>query len=254
MPRLRVRRITWRMYRAALARRCAAPRRAGIARPCAGFRGFGERARAGCDRGGSGLPGRFREILVAGGVRLGREPDDVGELGDRGQVADRGEAREAERVHAVAGEQGEVGVVDAQRARGAVVQAVALVDGRDRDLDVVAVGGDARAAGGDQRVRVAALLGRRDSGRALAPSSATAALGPRRAAPRRCPTPARRRAAGRPCSSWRARPHGVAQACHRARHAPISVNAAVAAATVRATCSGVCASDGNHASNCDAGG
>ena len=37
------------------------------------------------------------------------------------------------------------------------------------------------------------------------------------------------------------------------RHA-ISANAAAAASSVRVTCSGVWASDGNHASNCDGGG
>ena len=37
-------------------------------------------------------------------------------------------------------------------------------------------------------------------------------------------------------------------------HAVDEANAAAAASTVRSTCSGPCASDGNHASNCDGGG
>ena len=69
------------------------------------------------DRHRAGLPRGERELAVAGRVGLRAERDDVGELGDRRQVADRRQPREAERVEAVAGEQREVGVGDLH-ARG----------------------------------------------------------------------------------------------------------------------------------------
>ena len=48
-------------------------------------------------------------------------------------------------------------------------------------------------------------------------------------------------------------PHGGGEVGERP-HQAISANAAAAASSVRATCSGVWASEGNHASNCDGGG
>ena len=52
------------------------------------------------------------------GMELGREADQVGELGDRLEVAERGEALEAERVEVVAREQGEVGIGGRAQDRG----------------------------------------------------------------------------------------------------------------------------------------
>ena len=64
-------------------------------------------------------------------MELGAEADQVGELVDRGGVAEGGEAFDAERVEVVAGEQGEVGVVAGEQPRLAVVEEVALADRLD---------------------------------------------------------------------------------------------------------------------------
>ncbi len=97
------------------------------------------------------------------------------------------------------------------------MEQVALVDRLDEQRVVVLVAGRAGAGRGDGAVR--AVVGRRGEGA--------------------CQQPARA-------------PHLAGQSVEHA-HA-ISANAAAAASTVRFTCSGVWASDGNQASNCDGGG
>ena len=120
MPRVRSRRVTRGLYRTALARPCAElvrrrgrrPERCVFAASVAGLGPVAIAAAPACHAASA-------SGVVCVRVRLRAERDDVGELGDRRQVADRGEPGEAERVHAVAGEQGEVGVVDAAaRGRG----------------------------------------------------------------------------------------------------------------------------------------
>ena len=130
--------------------------------------------------------------------------DDVGEDGDRLEVAERGQPREPERVQPVAGQQREVGVLGHARTRPvAVVLQVALADRLD------------------ERARTR----RRAHGRAR-PGRGALARGGR---VRREGSPPRRRAGRRrraaPAASRRASAH------------PISANAAAAASSVRVTCS-----------------
>ena len=125
---------------------------------------------------------------------------------------------QAHRVEAVAGEQRQVGIpVGIDDRRCPVVQLIALVDRGDRELEV----------------RRAPVVAR-------GPRPRRPAGGGRRA-------PARTASASRPPSSeLRSDPVESSHA--------ISANAAYAHSSVRSTCSGVWASDGNHASNCEGGG
>ena len=144
-------------------------------------------------------------------MRLGAERDDVGELGDRLEVAEGGEAREPEGVELVAGEQRQVAIVVAQPAPVAVVQEVALADRLDDERDVVG----------------------RDRPRAGRPRRARRARGSPSAAPARASSAS---ASSPPCAAQRAgRRSSVASV---GTLTAISANAAAAASTVRSTCSG----------------
>ena len=118
LPRLRARRVDDRALSRPAPQRVQCLRSARIAAPREGLRGRRRRvdpqpiaATPACQAA--------RRALRRRGVGLRAQRDDVRELGDRRQVADRRQPREAERVHAVAGEQREVGIVDLQRARAA---------------------------------------------------------------------------------------------------------------------------------------
>ena len=152
------------------------------------------------DRGDARRPRRGGQLGVALGVRLRGQRDDVGELGDRLEVAELGEPGEAERVQAVAGEQREVGVVGAHDAAVAVVLEVALADRLDEQRVVVLAPGGARAGRGR----------RAEARRRPAPASATAS-------------------ASRPPLGAQRAPAEVGERVHQA----ISANAAAAASSVR---------------------
>src|SRR3954471_7664628 len=205
---------------------------AGIARPGRRLRGLQVAVGAPADGRRAGHPDRLGELRPALRVGLRAERDDVGELGDRVEVAQRGEPREAERVEVVAGEQHQVAVVLAQQAPGGVVQEIALADRLDDERDLLLPPHGARAGGGARAERRVALA-----------LDAGGALGVR--CERRGEQPA-----------LRAQRLGQAAQRVRRRHARAhsEANAAAAASTVRSTCSGPWASDGNHASNCDGGG
>src|SRR3954451_1115459 len=156
-------------------------------------------------RSGAGGPSGVGSARIALGMCRGGCGDQIGEPGDRVEVAERGQALEPERVQAVAGEQREIGIVGPDDPALAVVLQVALADRLDDQRQPRAGGvavGRGRA-GVDDRGRQQAALRAQDV---------------------------------------RERLHAT------------SANAAAAASTVRAMCSGVCAVDGNHASNCDGGG
>src|SRR4051812_4256689 len=211
----------------------SAPRRAQRPR---GVRGAVARRRLGrlqravrppADRRRAGLPGGLGQLRSALGMRLRAERDDVRELGDGVEVPEGGEPREPERVEVVAGQQHEVAVLVVQEAAGRVVQQVALADRLDHERDVVATSLGPRAGrreGAELRV-----VRRRRRPRAVERLRQQAAL------------VAQRRAQA-------AQGH-VGRDAHES-----DANAAAAASTVRSTCSGPWASDGNHASNCDGGG
>ena len=213
----------------------AAARRAAPASPRGRLRASQGVRRAPADRRHARLPDRLGQVGAALGARLGAQRDDVGELRDGVEVAERREPREAERVEPVAGEQREVGSSSpGQRAAR-------------------------RSAGGSPRG---------SPRRRTRPRPRAAALrGPAAATPPRAPVARRigaRGAAGRPRPARARRRHAarsapqLADACGSAEgsaavRAP-PANAAAAASTVRSMCSGPWASDGNHASNCDGGG
>src|SRR3954452_7649892 len=199
--------------------------RAGIAVASGRLRGLQRPVGAPADRGRARLPDGFGEVGAALGMGLCAQRDDVGELCHRLEVAERGEAREAERVEVVAGEQDEVGIVVAEEAPGAVVEKVALTYRLYDERDVVGVTGRARAGRGERAEGRVAVEPR---GRGEQRLSEQAALLPQRL------LHAPQRRVGRGAQS--------------------DANAAAAASTVRSTCSGPWASDGNHASNCDGGG
>src|SRR3954453_18343052 len=113
--------------------------------------------RAPPDGGDSRLPGGVREVGAALGPGLRAERDDVGQLGHRVEVAEGGQAREAERVEVVAREQEEVAVVVAQEAPRAVVQKVALTDRLYDERDLVGVTGRAGSGGGNRAKRRVAV-------------------------------------------------------------------------------------------------
>ncbi len=195
--------------------------RAGRARIARAGRGLGRPQRIGgapADRGHARLPDGVGELRATLGLRLGAQPDDVGELGDRIDVAQRGQAREPQGVEPVAGEQGEVGLDLGEQPRGAVMQQLALADGLDDEGDVGLVARRPRARGSRRAEgAVRARFGAQRLGE-------QAALG---------------REGG---------------ADGRERRQGSSRKAAAAASTVSSTCSASCASDGNQASNCDGGG
>ena len=155
-----------------------------------------------------------------------RERDEVGERGDRLEVARprrgaRGRARRGGRRPAARGRSSSRDI----RRGGAVVQEVALADGLDDQREVGGVTGRARAGGDGVAVAGVGAAARR----------------------RRCSA-----SASRPPSSRTSAASRAASARRRSRRR--SANAAAAASSVRSRCSEVCASDGNHASNCDGGG
>ena len=170
------------------------------------------------DRGGARLPDRAGALRIALGVGLRGERDHVGELRDGREIAQLGKPGEAERVQAVAGQQRQVGVVRAHDASGAVVLEVALDDRLHEQRVVLLAAGRARAGrrGGAELGREAVGVGERGGEKAAVLAE-------------------RRRERGQ-------------------RGHLISSKAAAAASSVRVTCSGVCASEGNQASNCDGGG
>src|SRR3954452_15317508 len=207
-------------------RRAQGLRRARFALAGGRLRGAQSAIGAPADRGCAGVPDRLGELRAALGMRLRAERDDVGELGDGLEVAERRQPREPERVEVVAGEQDEVGIVVAQEAPGAVVQEIAFTDRLYDERDVVGVTGRAGAGRGERAEgRVAAVDGR-------------VAVAQR---------------AGEQAALFPQRP-GQAPQRRLRRNAQSDANAAAASSTVRSTCSGPCASDGNHASNCDGGG
>ena len=178
-------------------------------------------------RDGASVPYRLGQVLVGHGLGGGGQRDHVGQLGHRLEVAQLGELGQADRVELVAGQEREVGIVGHDHPALAVVEQVALADGLDEQ----------RVAGGIAR-------------RA-------------RARRRRVAVRGRRRRTGRPRRRGRARRQapigldGGHEAGERVAHrtAPGTwANAAVAASTVRSTCSAVWAREGNHASNCEGGG
>ena len=125
-------------------------------------------------------------------------------------------------------------------ARGAVVQQVALVDRLDQQLVLLAPARRARARGGELRGAadaVAVVDG--DVG-----ATSVAISPPSRAAASR----------SRSSASPSGQRFGATGDAHRRHAMASSANAAAAASTVRSICSAVCASEGNHASNCEGGG
>src|SRR6185436_2413745 len=183
------------------------------------LRGLERVVRAPADRRRARLPRRLGEVRPALGVALGAERDDVGKLADGGQVAERREAREAERVEVVAGEEDEVAVVVAQEAPARVVQEVALADRLDDERDVLAAARGPRARRGERAER--GIAARRQPRRgAVQRGGQEAALVADRA--------------GEPAQ----------RILGRDAHAGREANAAAAASTVRSTCSGPWASDG----------
>jgi len=144
------------------------------------------------------------------------------ELGDRLEVSQRRKPREAQRVQPVARKKREVGVGGPQDPPGAVVLLIALADRLDEQRVLPLVPARARPGGS---------LGARPGLRRL---------------------------------GFSARKRGGEQPAHRANlagerlervHAPdASAKATCAASSVRVTCSSVCASEGNQASNWDGGG
>ena len=115
-------------------------------------------------------------------MRFRTSGDQVGQLGHLVEVAGRGEARQAERIEGVAGQQLQVLVLRVESLGGRVVEEIALAYGVDR-----------------LQLRIERLV-------------------------------------------------DVVDVAHS------SESASFAASMVRSTCSSVCASDGNQASNWDAGG
>ena len=167
-----------------------------------------------------GAPERLAARAIATADEQRAQRDDVGQLADGVEVAERDEALEPERVEAVAGEQREVAIVAGHDPPGPVVQQEPLVDRLDQELVFVRVRLRARPGGRDPRRGHAVARGRRPLDRAA-----------QRLALRR---------------------DDLAEALERA-HAS-TANASAAASIVRSTCSASCASEGNHASNCDGGG
>jgi len=161
---------------------------------------------------------------MAFGVPLGAQRDDVGQLADGVEVAQGGQPGEPEGVEPITGQQRQVAVVGADHPGPAVVQEVALADRLDDERQLVLVAGRARPGGRERPV----------GGRGAVGLAQRAGQQPALVAQHR-DEPAQDRLALR-------------------RHTATSANAAAAASTVRSTCSGVWASEGNHASNCDGGG
>lgn len=105
---------------------------------------------SGRDRHRRGEPGDLGRVGIgAGGVELGGERDQVGELGDGEQVAEPGQPLDAAGIEVIADEQPQVGVEAAEQARLAVVAEVALADELDHRRVPAGVARAARA-GGDQ--------------------------------------------------------------------------------------------------------
>ena len=109
------------------------------------------------------------------------------------------------------------------------MQEVALADRLDDERDVLAAAGGPRPGRGERPERRIAV-GRQPRRGAVERGGQQAALVADRA--------------GEPAQ----------RVLRRDAHAGSEANAAAAASTVRSTCSGPWASDGNHASNCDGGG
>ena len=178
-----------------------------------------------------GAPQRLATRTLAVGDEQRAERDQVGELADRLEVAERDEPLQPERVEPVAGEQREVGVGARHDARLAVMEQEALVDRLDEQLVLRrrrrSRGGRAAAIAAGERPAVAGGA-RRTAPRSGSPSAATSSA--------------------RRSSVLIARPPPAPGA------RSIAANASAAAATVRSISAGPCASDGNHASNCDGGG
>ena len=145
------------------------------------------------------------------------------------RVAKGNQAGEAEGVELIAREQPEVGLWRAHHPWRAVVQQVALVDGLDEELVLLAPALGPRPACGHARGarrRPLELRGgvdeRRDQPALLAQQRLQA---------------------------------GESSAAHDpSLDSPTAAKAAAAASIVRSICSELCARDGNHASNCDGGG
>ena len=209
--------------------------------------------RAPADGVRAGAPHRLGELARAGALRERAERDRVRELGDRGGVAQRDEQREADRVEPVAREQLQVGLGDAHDARHAVVQQVALVDRLDEQRVLLAPARRSRSARGDPRGTVARLGGGGRTRRA----GCRRPLGIGRDERRHQP-PVLTQHHAQPLERVVGCVPAVVGALHRRAHAAVRcarpAKAAAAASTVRSICSPVCASDGNHASNCDGGG
>ena len=195
-------------------------------RRAAGLRVGVGRARPPADRPRAGVPQRLGELGVAAAWACAHSEITSASSAHRREVAERGEPREAERVEAVAGQQREVGV-GARSSRGvAVVQQVALVDRLDEQLVLRRA-----AAARGPAAAIAAARGRRGGDLVADPR-----------APRRAGRPRRASAAASRASALTAPPVELGEG----RRAPPRACSSM--------CSGVWASDGNQASNCDGGG
>ena len=108
-----------------------------------------------------GVPRRVGGLGAPLSVRSRTQRDEVGQRGDRVEVAERGQALEAERVEPVAGQEGQIGVLAGQHARVAEVQELALADRLEQETDLLARAGRQRLARGlgPQRVGEQAALG-----------------------------------------------------------------------------------------------
>ena len=131
-----------------------------------------------------------------------------------------GQPRQAERVQPVAGQERQVRVLGPEHAPRAVVLQVSLADRFHEQGILLLAPARPRARGRRRAERAVGRSGARDRGG----QQAAAGL------------------------------HLRGERVERIGHAAISAKAAAAASSVRLTCSGVCASEGNQASNCDGGG
>src|SRR5215213_5767574 len=132
------------------ARRHGAAQRAGstrFARSRGSLGGLQLRPAAMRHGGHAGGPDGLGALGIALGVRLRRERDHVGQLADRRDVPQLGEAGEPEREQPVAGQQGEVRILRPHDAARAVVLEVALEDRLHQQRVGVLMPGGARPGG-----------------------------------------------------------------------------------------------------------
>jgi len=108
-------------------------------------------------QGGNG--GGDQQVITNSGLRLGEQRDRVAELADGVQIAERGQAGEAQRVQLVPEQQRQVRITGADHTRLAVVEQRPFPDHLEQELVLGLVPASPRARRGDLgRLRAAAEI------------------------------------------------------------------------------------------------